>query len=125
MDATAFPKLTRHEREILNDRLAQGDCIAEVLSEDNAEPGEAFYAPEETEAVADLLLKGDVSGAVALNRDLCAAVLVNSVEGSIYAAVLRGKPSLRRKYAAACKAGCSLASKVGEYVGREIRFPIE
>lgn len=113
-------KLTKTESDILRHRLEIGDCIADALPE---------YHPEDVMDVAQLLLNRltfdeiNTSDADEIGVNMTKAVLADAVEGStwIAASISEGvRPQTVGRYIAA---GESLAKKIGEYVGRELRFP--
>jgi hypothetical protein len=109
-------KLTATQREILNHRLTVPDAMAEVLAED--------HAAEDVELVADLLLAGRLSDAMAHSGAVTHDVLVDAVEGSTVTGCdisEHGRSSLRIQ--ATINAGNALARKIGKFVGREVAFP--
>lgn len=111
--------LTPLEREILDHRLAVPDAIADGLA------GE--YPDDAVGAVCGLLAAGDYAGAVEVSRTVTYAVLRDAVDGSTYAATVAdavdNHEATPQRYAAVCRAGRSLAEKVGRLTGERVRFP--
>jgi hypothetical protein len=112
---SAFPKLTKLEREILNHRLSASDAISEVLGDDG-------YNGDAVCAIARLLELGDIEGAEKANKELSDEILVDAVEGSTFLGSASQESD--QKQAAIYRAGESLADKIGKYVGRDVEYPV-
>lgn len=121
--------LSRDAWQVLRDRLAQGDCIAEALDDYG-------YHPQDVEACAGMLADGDWEGT---RRDLpirlIALVLADAVDGSVMGALANRLARDERKPSAAAairRAGDEAAAAVrafaesedcGDAIGDRFRFP--
>ena len=103
--------LTKTEREILNHRLTAPESICEALE------GPAL---EEVESICELLEGGQYDLCMKLNPQLTADVLQDAVDGSTYLG--HANHESRQWESAMIRAGHSLASKVGTFIGRDVEF---
>jgi len=87
------------------------DALAEALDEDY----DAVYE------ASGLLAKGRISEAERLYGTLAHEILADAVEGSTYFGAASSESE--QKQAAIFRAGQSLARKIGQYIGRALKFP--
>lgn len=104
-------KLTKLETEILNHRLEAPDEIAEALDK---------YMVEDVETVCSLLMQGNFDTCLANAPEITADILQDCVDGSTYMG--HSNHESPQKARAMYRAGCSLAVKVSEFIGRDVEF---
>lgn len=110
--------LTDKQVEILHDRWQDTDLLIEVLHDTY---GSDTYSEQAIEAVAGLLLQGELSKAELYDKELTNELLHEAVDGNTWFCDIEYDYS-KQKCAALIRTGEDLSEKVSKYIGREVEF---